>query len=164
MKIKALIVIFSILMAVWLILNQSADIECLAIGAVSSLLLAFMFCRGCTVFNDINLTPKACVYSFMFLAVFMFELVKSNFDIARRVLSPSLPINPGIIKAKTNLKSRMARLILANSITLTPGTFTIDIIDDTLYIHCVHIDDADSEKFGKEIIRKFEKYLEVLYG
>lgn len=164
MKIKAFIVIFSILMAVWLILNQSVDIEYLVLGAVISVLLAFMFCRGCSVFNDINFTPKAFVYTFMFLAVFIFELIKANFDIARIVLTPSLPIKPGIIKAKTKLKSRMARLILANSITLTPGTFTIDIIDDTLYIHCVHLDDADREKLGKKIIRKFEKYLEVIYG
>ncbi len=58
----------------------------------------------------------------------------------------------------------MARLILGNAITLTPGTFTIDIIDDTYYIHCVDLSDEDAEIHGQKIIEKFEKYLEVIYG
>ncbi len=164
MKIKAIIIIFLILFTAWLILNNSVSIEYLISGAALALLLSIGLCRECAVFNDLNLTPKAFIYTFMFMIVFLWELIKANFVMAKIVLSPSLPIHPGIVKADTKLKSKMARLILANSITLTPGTFTIDIIGDTLYIHCVNVDIENIEEYGKQAIRKFEKYLEVIYG
>jgi multicomponent Na+:H+ antiporter subunit E len=164
MRIKSFIIIFSLLFVIWLILNSSLSLEYLISGLVISALISLFFCRECSVLNDFRFTPKAFIYTFMFLVVFLAELFKSNFDIAWRVLSPSLPINPGIIKTKTVLKSKMARLILANSITLTPGTFTIDIIEDELFIHCVNIKEDDLEAYGHEIVRKFEKYLEVIYG
>jgi len=164
MKFKGIFVVFVMLMAIWLILNNTVQIAPLLIGAGVSLLLSFTLCIKCTVFNDIRINPKSFYYTLVYLGVFIVELVKSNFDIAMRVLNPALPINPGIIKAETILKSRMARLILANSITLTPGTFTIDIKENILYIHCVHIDGNNTEKYAQSIVRKFEKYLEVLYG
>ncbi|MEN8228074.1 MAG: Na+/H+ antiporter subunit E [Bacteroidota bacterium] len=164
MKFKAISIIFVILFAAWLILNQSVATEYLLSGALIALAISLAVCRNCSVFDELNLSPKAFLYSLLFMGTFLTELVKANFDMARRVLSPSLPIKPGIIRASTTLQSKMARLILANSITLTPGTFTIDIIDDTLYIHCVYVDTEDPEQYGQEVIRKFEKYLEVIYG
>ena len=83
---------------------------------------------------------------------------------ARRVITPSLPINPGIVEVKTKLKSKMGRMILANSITLTPGTLTIDIQDDILYIHWIDVQSEDIDEATKTIVRKFEKYLEKIYG
>jgi multicomponent Na+:H+ antiporter subunit E len=164
MRIKGIIVVFIILLAIWLILNQTLKLPVLLVGIGLALFLSISLCRKCNVFNDIKLTPKAFFYTLAYLFTFTWELIKANFDIAWRVLSPKLPINPGIVKAETKLKSKMARLILANSITLTPGTFTIDIIDNTLYIHCVYIDGENTEKYAQSIVRKFEKYLEVLYG
>ena len=58
----------------------------------------------------------------------------------------------------------MGRLILANSITLTPGTLTIDIKEDTLYIHWIDVKTEDIDKATENIVRKFEKYLEKIYG
>ena len=164
MKGKSLLVIFIILMSVWLILNQSLDLQYLATGFIFSLFLSVIFCNNCSAIEDIRLTPKALLYTFLFMGVFFYELFKANIDVATRVLSPSLPINPGIVKANTKLHSPMARLILGNAITLTPGTFTIDITGDTLYIHCINIGDEDAEHLGQKIISKFEKYLEVMYG
>jgi multicomponent Na+:H+ antiporter subunit E len=80
------------------------------------------------------------------------------------VITPSLPINPGIVEVKTKLKSNMGRMILANSITLTPGTLTIDIKDDTLYIHWIDVKTEDVNEATEQIVRKFEKYLEKIYG
>ena len=77
---------------------------------------------------------------FLYIFVFLGELIKSNFDVAARVANPKLPINPGIVKVKTKLKSKLGRIMLANSITLTPGTLTVDIDEDTneLYIHWIY--------------------------
>jgi len=57
----------------------------------------------------------------------------------------------------------MARLILADSITLTPGTFTLHVEEDTFYIHWINVENDDVEQATEDLVRKFEKYLEVLY-
>ncbi len=164
MKIKGIAIIFILLLSIWLVLNHSLQLPIILIGVALAAFLSLLMCNKCSVFNEFKFTPKAFVYTFLYIGVFILELFKSNIDIARRVLSPKLPINPGVVKAETALQSQMGRLILANSITLTPGTFTIDIIGNTLYIHCVNIEGEDMEQYAQNIVRKFEKYLEVLYG
>ncbi|MFA7123327.1 MAG: Na+/H+ antiporter subunit E, partial [Candidatus Delongbacteria bacterium] len=83
---------------------------------------------------------------------------------ALRVIKPVIPINPGIVKVKTKLKSPMGRLMLTNSITLTPGTLTVDIKDDTLYIHWIDVKDKEESGATEKIVSNFEKYLEVIFG
>jgi len=163
-RFKNFIIIFTILLFVWMLLNNSFTPIIWFSGIAVSLVVSLVFCGSCNVFSDIRFTPKAFLYTFLYLAVFLKELVKSNFDVARRVLSPSLPINPGIVEVKTRLKSRMGRLILADSITLTPGTFTVDIQEDMLYIHWIDVKSDDINLATQEIVSKFEKYLEVIYG
>ena len=70
-----------------------------------------------------------------------------------------MPINPGIVKVKTNLKTDIGRTMLANSITLTPGTLTVEINDDVLYIHWINVQTEDVEKASELIVKKFEKFL-----
>jgi len=164
MKVKNVIIAFIILLLFWLLLNNSMAPEIIASGIVASLAIALLVCPKCDVFSELKLTPKAFVYTFIYLLVFLWELVKSNIDVALRVLSPSLPINPGIVEVKTTLKSKMGRMILANSITLTPGTFTLEMKEDTLFIHWIDVKVQDVDQASKEIVRKFEKYLEVIYG
>ena len=90
--------------------------------------------------------------------------MRSNLQMAMIIVSPSLPIQPAIVKVKTRLKSRMGRLMLANSITLTPGTLTVDIDGEWLYVHCVVQSDVDVETATQQIVTGFERYLEVMYG
>ena len=80
------------------------------------------------------------------------------------MLSPDLPVRPGIVKVRTRLKSRMGRLMLANSITLTPGTLTVELSGEWLYVHCVTVGSQDVERATEEISAGFERYLEVMYG
>jgi multicomponent Na+:H+ antiporter subunit E len=94
-----------------------------------------------------------------YLIVFIVALIQSNFDVARRVLTPSLPINPGIVKFKTKLTTNYSKMVLANSITLTPGTLTVDIVDDTFYIHWIDVKTTDPEKAFTDIAEQFEKIL-----
>jgi len=95
----------------------------------------------------------------VYILVFLRELIKANFDVARRVITPSLPINPGIVKFKTNLKSDYAKMVLANSITLTPGTLSVDIVDDTFYVHWIDVKSTDPEQAFKYVAETFEKIL-----
>jgi multicomponent Na+:H+ antiporter subunit E len=86
-------------------------------------------------------------------------MAKANFDVAYRVLHPKMPISPGIVKVKTKLKSEIGIAFLANSITLTPGTFTVDLKGQHLYIHCINVKHMDVEEASKDILERFEKLL-----
>ncbi len=164
MKLKNQLAIFIVLFIIWILINNSIELELLAIGAGLSLFLALIFCRNTDVLNEFKFTPSAFFYTFVYLLVFLWELVKSNLDVALRVIRPSLPINPGIVKTKTVLKSKMARMILTNSITLTPGTLTVDIDDDTIYIHWIDVESEDIDVATEKIVKKFEKILVKIYG
>ncbi|MEN8115947.1 MAG: Na+/H+ antiporter subunit E [Bacteroidota bacterium] len=164
MKVKSLIISIITLFVIWVLLNHKLTPEVIISGAVVSLAVGLIFCYTCEIFNSLRLTPKAILYWFVYIFVFLSELLKSNFDVAYRVVSPKLPINPGIVEVKTKLKSKLGRMILANSITLTPGTFTVEIIDDRIFIHWIDVKSENIEEDTNLIVRKFEKYLEVIYG
>ena len=100
----------------------------------------------------------------LYLLYFLKELVRSNLRLANVVLSPSLPLNPGIVKVRTRLTSRMGRLLLASSITLTPGTLTVALQGEWLYVHWVRVDHDDIDGATASIVAGFERYLEVMYG
>lgn len=163
MNLKNPVFLFAILLLFWILLSNTLALEFLIPGILLIVLIIVLFCRNCKIFDGAKTTPKAFIYTLVYIFVFLGELIKSNFDIARRVLSPKLPVNPGIIEAKTKLKSPMGRMILANSITLTPGTFTVEIDNDTLYIHSIDIDEEHLDDMSSKIIRRFEKYLEEIY-
>jgi multicomponent Na+:H+ antiporter subunit E len=163
-KVRGFLLLFATLFLFWVMLMGSLAPDVLIVGAVASLLIAFIYPDGLSFFTEFRATPAAFVAGFQYYGFFLKELVKSNFAVARIVISPSLPINPGIVKVRTKLKSRMGRLMLANSITLTPGTLTVKIEGEWLYIHCVYVESADIETATAAIAAGFEKYLEVIYG
>lgn len=147
---------------VWLLLNGSFAPEYIITGLIPAFALGIWSSFKFPVFRNMRLTPKAFVAFFIFSHVFMFELVKSNIDVAIRVLSRKIPIKPGIVEVRTKLKDPVARLLLANAITLTPGTFTLDTEGEIFRIHW--IDAGISAEQSQELVTKFEKYLEVMYA
>lgn len=164
MKFKQHIILIFILILIWLLNTSSFDPVLTAIGLGIAITISLLFFRKNNVFAGIRLTPKAFIYTFLYLIVFAIELVKANIDVAFRVIQPKMPINPGIVKVKTSLKSPMGRMILCNSITLTPGTFTIELNGDTVYIHWIDVKSTDIVENTKNIVSKFEKYLKEIYG
>lgn len=161
---KNFIISALLFMSVWLLLNASLSRTIVITGLIVTLVLTVVFSVRYPVFSKVKLNPKALIAFIAFTFVFLFELLKANLDVARRVLSPATPINPGIVEIRTNLKTDIGRLFLANSITLTPGTLTVDIKGDSLFIHWIDVTSEDVETATKEIAGRFEKYLEVIYG
>lgn len=159
---KGIIFYFS-LFIIWILLAGS-DIQEIIAGAIISFILTIIFFSKASIFSEFNLTPKAIYYVLIYIFIFSWELIKSNLDVARRVLDPKLPINPGIVKVKTKLSSKLGRIMLANSITLTPGTLTVETDGEDYYIHWIDVTSDDIEEATKLIVRKFEKYLEVSFG
>lgn len=158
------VILFLTLVILWLLLTRPLELQELVVGLALSLIISLLPLPGSGVFGEISLFPKKLFFTATYLLYFLGAVVKSNIDVAFRVLSPRLPINPGIVRVKTKLKSSLGRMILANSITLTPGTITVDIEDDDLYIHWINIQSADIEESTKKIVSDFERRLEVILG
>ena len=157
------ILFFISLLIVWGLL-AGTDQQEIIIEPIVSLLLTIIFFSKATIFSEFNLNPKAIFYFLIYIFIFVWELIKSSIDVAYRVIQPTIPINPGIVKVKTKLKSKLGRTILANSITLTPGTLTVETNGEDYYIHWIDVTSDDIEGATKQIVSKFEKYLEVIFG
>jgi multicomponent Na+:H+ antiporter subunit E len=155
---------FAALLFFWILLNGTLAPDTLLVGVVASFAIVWFLRESMSFLNEFRATPQAFIAAFNYIGYFLKELVKSNIALARVVLSPDLPINPGIVKVRTRLKSKMGRLLLANSITLTPGTLTVEIEGEYLYIHWVNIESDDIDAATESIVAGFEKYLEVIYG
>jgi len=97
----------------------------------------------------------------MFLPIFIIEMVKANIDVALRVLNPRLPLKPGFVELKTNLKKDASRLFLANSITLTPGTLSLDVKDDRIFVHWIEV--KSTEEKERYISGKFERLIKGVF-
>lgn len=82
-----------------------------------------------------RLTPLAPVSFLVYVGALLLALLRANLDMARRVITPALPIRPAMVRINTSLRSDLGRLVLANSITLTPGTLSVDVDDDVLTAH-----------------------------
>ncbi len=160
---KQAIMAFLFMFGLWLLI-AGTDPQELIVGGIVSLLISLFFLRKTGIYSDFRITPKSIVYFVLYVFVFMWELVKSNLDVAFRVIQPTLPINPGIVRVQTSLKSPLARILLANSITLTPGTLTVETDGEDFYIHWIDVTAKDVQGASEKIVRTFEKYLEVIFG
>jgi len=162
-RFKTLTLLFLLLFAVWILLTGSFNAEELTAGVIISFIISILFFKQ-NVSGQIKLTPKALIYAVSYFFFFSYALIKSNFDVAYRVIHPALPIRPGIVKVRTSLQSKLGRAVLASSITLTPGTLTVEAKGDIFYIHWIDVQDEDIEAATHAIVSDFERYLEVIFG
>jgi multicomponent Na+:H+ antiporter subunit E len=110
------------------------------------------------------LNPRSWFWMVVYLFVFSYYAVKGGLDVAWRVLHPAMPIKPGIVRVRSKLKTETGRTALANSITLTPGTLTIDVSDDGMfYIHWLTVNSVEEEAAAKQIMRRFEWYIQKIF-
>jgi len=158
------IYLFIALFAIWLALTSNLHWQELLTGGVLSFILALAFGRNYAGLGLPPISLKRILYSIAYLGILLVEIIKANFDVAYRVLHPKLPIRPGIVMIKTELKQDIAKMILANSITLTPGTFTLDVLGDTFLIHWIYVRSEDPAEAAKRISMRFEKYLKVIFA
>lgn len=163
-SVRDLTVMFATLFLFWVLLNGTLAADTLAIGLLASLVITLLFRNSLSFFTEFRATPQAFVAGFGYYGYFFKELVKSNLKLTAIVLSPDLPIEPGIVKVRTRLKTRMGRLMLANSITLTPGTLTVELDGEWIYVHWVTVESVDIDAATASIVAGFEHYLEVMYG
>ncbi len=147
------------LAVVWVLVTASLRSDELLIGGLVAVIIALAVHRISGVYSGIRLTPKAFAFAIAYFLIFLRELVKANLDVAVRVLKPSLPIRPGIVEVKTGMQSQLGRLVLSNSITLTPGTLTLDVQGDRMFIHWIDVKGDDIDASTAAIVSVFERTL-----
>jgi len=157
-----------LLFITWVLLTwpfkDGIDYGSLIVGFFFSVFTGYVFGERFTENPHKFFGIKRYFWAFIYLFVFLYYCILANLDVAYRVLHPSLPIMPGIVKVKTNLKSKSGLTALANSITLTPGTMTVDIDPDGfLYIHWIYVRSKNVEKATEIIVRRFEKILKRIF-
>lgn len=157
------IIEFLLILLLWFAFVWSLDVPDLLAGIVVAFLVVWLFSDIFPAEIGRIFHPIRFFWLIVYLPVFAWQVVKSNLDVTYRVFHPEIPIRPGIVKVKTVLKTDIAKTFLANSITLTPGTLTVDFIDDILYIHWINIISDDPEVETKIIVSKFEKYLKRIF-
>lgn len=149
--------------AVWMLLVYTFHYQEVIAGIGVALLTAVLFGKYLPVEPSRLLSPVRWFWLLAYIPVFAYMCLKCNIDVALRVLSPGLQLKPGIVKIRTSLKSDIARVFLANSITLTPGTMTVELKDDVLYIHWIEVGSTDPVEAGKTIIGPFEYFLSRIF-
>jgi len=158
-----------LLFIVWIFLawpfgSGGVDYQSLVVGAIVSILSGLMFGEGFTESPRKFFEIKRYLWAIYYLPVLLYYIFLANFDVAYRVLHPGMPIRPGIVKVKTKLKSKSGITALANSITLTPGTMTIEVDPSGyLYVHWIYVKSENIEKATEMVVRKFERILERIY-
>lgn len=151
---------YVLFLAAWIVFNGNVTLEILIFGVViAAVVLAFM-CK----FMDYSLQKEKNVYkkSIWFLAyavLLIREIIKANLAIIPRILTVEEEMDPIIVKIRTTLKSDFTKMLLANSITLTPGTITVELEGDEYTIHC--LDTSLAEGLEGSDIEKALKKLEM---
>jgi len=162
---RSRIILFILGFIIWMLLTWPPDLQHALIGIAVvtfiTLLTGDMFVKRPHHFRN----PGRYFWFCYYIPMFLWECLKANIDVAARVLNPNLPINPGIVKVKTTLKSDTGLTFLANSITLTPGTLCVDIDaeEGLLYIHWIDVKTQDVEQATRLIVSKFEGVLKKIF-
>ncbi|MCM8764553.1 MAG: Na+/H+ antiporter subunit E [Candidatus Omnitrophica bacterium] len=162
-------VLFFLLLVFWILLvwpfsHGIVDCQSIVVGAIVGFFASLVFGELFTESPHKFLEIKRYLWAILYLVVFLWACLLANLDVAYRVLHPSLPIKPGIVKVRTRLKNKTAIAALANSITLTPGTMTVEVGDDGyLYIHWIYVREFDIEKATNIVVRRFENLLERIF-
>ncbi|RFC54019.1 Na+/H+ antiporter subunit E [Brumimicrobium aurantiacum] len=146
--------LLNILLAiVWVFLTGTVNAGNFAFGIVLSFLVLWIISPREKTGKYFVIIPR--IISFMFY--FLYELIKANLQVAADVVTPKFYMEPGIIKYPLEAKTDLEITLLANIITLTPGTLSLDVSNDrkVLYIHAMYVHDKD--KFINSIKNGFEK-------
>ncbi len=155
----------------WVIVSGNLHWQTILIGGAVAILISFFMYENLT--DDLrckgNLVTKILTLSLIqmpqYIFIMAFQLIESNFRVAKHALT--LDINPGIIKIETDLQSDTGSTLLANSITLTPGTLTLDMekkMNKTnLYVHWIDLETLNPKKAGDEIKGDVERWLKKIF-
>lgn len=144
----------------WVIFNGNVTWEIVLFGLVLSACVYFFMCRflDWSIRRDLLLFKRGGLLLWYF-CVLLVEIVKANFATIRLVFSGKYEIEPVIVSFQVPIKSRFLRVLLANSITLTPGNITVSMTEDEFVVHCLDKDFSKglNDSVFVQLLQKMEK-------
>jgi multicomponent Na+:H+ antiporter subunit E len=141
----SLVISFLALYVFWILNSGKIEAFYLILGVVCSLAIAYIFHEIFVPIKDPKMAFTTAIRFLLYIPWLFYQIVLANLDVAKRVLHPAMPIQPHIISFPSKLKSDLSMTTLGNSITLTPGTITVDIDPDgTFYVHCIAKEPAEA--------------------
>lgn len=160
---------FIFLMIVWFIFAGKITIDVLIVGSAASLLVTIFFSD--MLFREVpRRLPwyhylKKLVLLLLFIPVFFYEAITAALKVSKHVFEKDPSFNPGIVKVKTELTDITGLTLLANLITLTPGTLTLDYDrgEKAYYIHWIDVETVEEAELKKKIIARFENWIGVIF-
>ena len=132
---------FIVFLLLWIIFNGKFTFEICAIGFIVSIIMYAFLCKfmDYSIKKDISILKS--VPSFIkYFCILIKEIVKANFATIKMITTNRYDVEPIIVHFKTGLKTNIAKVIIANSITLTPGTMTFSLDKDEFVVHCLDKD------------------------
>lgn len=150
---------FVLFFLIWIIFNGQLTAEIAAFGVVIAGIMYLFLCKF------LDYSPK---YDLFFLKKFplliqyiftlIIEIIKANLAVFRLIYTAEYELEPAIVHFQTDLHSTFARVLLANSITLTPGTITVSLQDDRYTVHCLDKELAEgiSSSVFVRLLKKIE--------
>ena len=128
--------LFIMLFLTWLLWSGFYTSLLLALGGLSCLFVVAL-CRRMAIIDPEG-HPNHLLFGLIaYIPWLAWETIKANIDIARRIIQPSLPIAPRMIRVKASQKTHLGQVIYANSITLTPGTVSVEVEEGEILVHAL---------------------------
>lgn len=142
-----------LLMLMWVFLTGSYEVSSFSFGFLIGFIIMWIIGSHKGSNKYVKILPRIVGFIFYFI----YEVIVANIQVAYEVMTPNLYVKPGIIKIPLDVETNTEISILANLITLTPGTLSIDVSDDkkVLYVHSMYVTDRD--KFVHDIKNGFER-------
>ena len=134
---KHAISLLLVLVGVWLLWSGHYDnMLLLGLGAFSCVLVVWLAWRMRIV--DDEGQPLSLIFRMpLYLVWLVLEVIKANLDVSKRVLNPALPISPCVARIPAPQRTELGKVIYADSITLTPGTVSIELDEDSILVHAI---------------------------
>lgn len=129
----------------WTILSGTINWQHLLTGLLASLFITFFW--GDYLLDEregLPLTMRRISLIFIYVKDLIIEIIKANIEVVKIVLDPKLPISPCFVRYKISLNKTLSQVILANSITLTPGTLSTFLQGDEIIVHALTRDGAET--------------------
>ena len=145
---KQALILFAHLMLVWLVLSGHFETTLVAYGVLSAVLVVALMAH-LRILDSEALPAYLGIRPFLYLPWLFKEIVLSNIAVARVILDPRLPIRPRVLRVRASQRSDVAQVIYANSITLTPGTVTLDVRNGEFLVHALTDESAEGLLTGE---------------
>ncbi|MDX1483972.1 MAG: Na+/H+ antiporter subunit E [Alphaproteobacteria bacterium] len=136
-----------VVFALWLLLSGHYVPLLLSLGAISAVLIVWIAAR-LDVIDDEAIPLQLKLGYVGYLAWLGKEITKANIDVAKLIINPALPISPVMVRVPATQRTDVGKVIYANSITLTPGTVSVEVLDDEILVHAITREAAEGLASG----------------